>query len=933
LKVNSNMILTENYDDHGGLQGPLQNGQTYYYQATAVYLVTDSIYIELGPSNNASATPQNHPPATPTSLVAMANGRDVNLSWHFVDDVGDLQYFGIERQTEPSSEWIQIDQTGDTTYSETIGPGLDAVYGYRIIAYDDGNPQLASPPSNPAYVLVGHLAPGNLSAQGSLESRVPLQWTFPGAWTDLRLDGSGSNDPIAAGLSRVDEISQNGDDGSNEVPIIADRGGPDSSGYCWIDSDEPDGPVYSWRDITDMGTQIPLNDDNQNLGPFPIGFDFTFYGTVFDSFYICTNGWISFTDGMHTFNINRTIPLRASAPFNMVAPFWDDLTFASGGQSWYYSDGNELVISYIDVPRYSSGGPYTFQIVLNKTGSIDFQYQTMNEPLNSATIGIQNGSGTIGLQVNYNSDYVHDDMAIRLWRPSEGFPPVHYNLYRSLTSPVPIDSDHLIAGDIPGIRKSFEDDSSIQNGTTYYYRLTAIWPDSVESPPSNETSAVPLEGARIAVTPAAFSIAGESGQVSYDTLNIANTGGLDLYWDIFAQSEPFRGMLRSGGSANVSPAVNYIAADMPGGSGDTNDPPRLCGRGGPDDFGYFWIDSDEPGGPVYNWADITGRGQQLSMGNDDNEGPFPIEFDFHYYDSTFSSYRVCSNGWISFTSSSLAAANSRLPSLSAPPNLIAPFWDDLDPSAGGEVWYYSNADSVVVSWIAVPHRTYGGHYTFQVVLTRSGAIIFNYASMTAPLNSATIGIQDMARTVGLQVAYNQAYIHDSLSTRLSTSWLSTQPVSGIIAGGNDSDIVVACNAAGLAEGVYHGSLIISGHDTNNVLNTVIVPVDFHVTQSGVEDNNSGLPNEFALLQNYPNPFNPTTEIRFNVPAPCHVSVEIYNVIGQKVRILADTDMEPGYKAVVWNGTDENNRPVSSGIYFYRLVAGDKVYTKKMTMLK
>lgn len=97
--------------------------------------------------------------------------------------------------------------------------------------------------------------------------------------------------------------------------------------------------------------------------------------------------------------------------------------------------------------------------------------------------------------------------------------------------------------------------------------------------------------------------------------------------------------------------------------------------------------------------------------------------------------------------------------------------------------------------------------------------------------------------------------------------------------------------------------------------------------------NKEIPEGFELLQNYPNPFNPQTEIAYTLPEGSNVKLEIYNVLGQKVKVLADEYQSAGTKKVVWDGRNENGEKVSSGIYFYRLDAGNYVQTKKMSLLK
>jgi hypothetical protein len=89
----------------------------------------------------------------------------------------------------------------------------------------------------------------------------------------------------------------------------------------------------------------------------------------------------------------------------------------------------------------------------------------------------------------------------------------------------------------------------------------------------------------------------------------------------------------------------------------------------------------------------------------------------------------------------------------------------------------------------------------------------------------------------------------------------------------------------------------------------------------------------SLAQNEPNPFNPETSIRYTMPATGNVTINIYDASGRLVRSLVNGVSEAGSHNVTWNGTDNNNSPVSSGVYFYRLTAGKFSETKKMTLLK
>ncbi len=107
----------------------------------------------------------------------------------------------------------------------------------------------------------------------------------------------------------------------------------------------------------------------------------------------------------------------------------------------------------------------------------------------------------------------------------------------------------------------------------------------------------------------------------------------------------------------------------------------------------------------------------------------------------------------------------------------------------------------------------------------------------------------------------------------------------------------------------------------------------HVTQHQPVAVTVQAPEQYALMQNYPNPFNPVTTIAFELPTSVTVRLMIYNQKGQLVRSLLDRDMPAGYHTVVWDAKDQFGIQAPTGIYLYRLTAGDFAQTKKLTLLK
>ena len=177
--------------------------------------------------------------------------------------------------------------------------------------------------------------------------------------------------------------------------------------------------------------------------------------------------------------------------------------------------------------------------------------------------------------------------------------------------------------------------------------------------------------------------------------------------------------------------------------------------GGPDDFGYTWDDS-----AVYNWIDTTG-GTSVVLRDDDRGGPFPIGFTFSFYGQSYTQFYLDSNGYIGFDISQTASYyyNSRLPLESRPNNLVAPFWDDFDPSSGGTVRYQTFGTPpsryLVVEWNSVPLWGTSDAQTFQLILYQnSNNIKFQYAAARSgtggDLRYGTAGIEDADGTIGLE---------------------------------------------------------------------------------------------------------------------------------------------------------------------------------------
>ncbi|MFQ6617612.1 MAG: FlgD immunoglobulin-like domain containing protein, partial [Fidelibacterota bacterium] len=113
----------------------------------------------------------------------------------------------------------------------------------------------------------------------------------------------------------------------------------------------------------------------------------------------------------------------------------------------------------------------------------------------------------------------------------------------------------------------------------------------------------------------------------------------------------------------------------------------------------------------------------------------------------------------------------------------------------------------------------------------------------------------------------------------------------------------------------------------------VLETEFGEKYTGIEPDNSAVPTTYDLSQNYPNPFNPVTKIKYQIPRAGKVTLKIYNILGQEIKTLVNKNLNPGYYAVTWDGTNSLGKEVSSGLYFYRLKADEFEKTLKMVILK
>jgi len=308
------------------------------------------------------------------------------------------------------------------------------------------------------------------------------------------------------------------------------------------------------------------------------------------------------------------------------------------------------------------------------------------------------------------------------------------------------------------------------------------------------------------------------------TIRLSNTGGSDLFWS----AETLQGFGPPEAAAEWVPRPKGDESDN--GAGELS----VERFGGPDAFGYRFRDSDEIDGPVFAWEEISQTGTAVPLTGDDQIwGPLAIGFDFPYYGETFRTLNISSNGWISFTSVKTSFSNpDALPNsaFSVPENLIAPFWDDLHLRGEPRITYHADCNRFVVQYSNVDRFASEADLTFQVILYPSGQIVLQYLSMAGTLDSATIGVQNSDKSIGLLVAYNESYVHDDFAVELApiVSWATTDPASGILTPGGSEEITVDVGSTDLDEGDFEAQVSIRSNDPQR--GQIVVPLTLHVRE-------------------------------------------------------------------------------------------------------
>ena len=367
----------------------------------------------------------------------------------------------------------------------------------------------------------------------------------------------------------------------------------------------------------------------------------------------------------------------------------------------------------------------------------------------------------------------------------------------------------------------------------------------------------------------------------------------------------------------------------------------------PGEYLLLWADNDIQQGILHLGFQLNILGEQIGIYN----GVTPIDtltFDVQQTDISYGRLPDGSDNWEFFD-----------PATPAETNLLSGHsYGDVDND--GEI---TEEDAIIVLQYVVQEITDWEEWQFwaadvdgdEQIMAYDAALIYQYSEGVITEFPVERGLRDEIEDSEITISQNNNILTISTS-ELESQWdiisyqfdleVNENAVNYDLSGTISNDGIVVINDIGNGNVkvcyINISPLVGTGDLINIVLqneSTIYALSDFYYNVTEIINifGNTSIADEFAIignskLWNYPNPFNPSTTIKFNLTAEDAENAElvIYNIKGQKIKQFSDIRNQT---SVIWNGTDENNRPVTSGVYFYKLITDSKEETRKMIMVK
>ncbi len=313
---------------------------------------------------------------------------------------------------------------------------------------------------------------------------------------------------------------------------------------------------------------------------------------------------------------------------------------------------------------------------------------------------------------------------------------------------------------------------------------------------------------------------------------------------------------------------------------------------GPDNYGYYAYENADnyPHSPQFEWVEIApqagGSGTPLSLGDDDTY-IVSLPFSFQFYGQSYNTLSICSNGWLGFGHiTSTSFSNDPIPSTDNPNNIVAAYWDDLNPGRGGQVAYYSDTANhrFIVEWYQVPHYSGGSPETFEVILydpayyptpTGDGEIVVQVNSSPSQ-DDYTMGIENSTGTIGTEIFYD-------------------------------------------------GQLNPTVHEIGQGF---AIKFTTYTPEQAVEENPIDRPAMPSFALNRSVLSGEKLSFSIYLPEPMQVAVSIYDASGKRIMELPENTLPAGK-----HNLSVNTAALRNGVYFAYLKAGNHTLSRKFAVVK
>ena len=866
---------------------------------------------------------------------------------------------GISFSPSPLVEMLSAGETGTETV--TITNNSDGEVTFDFTQYSGDGAQATDQPEIPAGLLSGR------------ELDLDKYDTDPRSYSHSPLRGAGG--PDAFGYEWID---------SNEP------GGP---AFEAIDISDTGTPLA--LTVSPGCDAFPA--DDEGFAEVELPFSFSFYGESYSSIFISANAFATFDGQIFQDDCTFTedpIP-TADPPNALIAPIWEDWNGeeVEGGQilTETLPDGR-FVIQYDDWPLFFETSVNTFQVILSPSGAIKYQYVDMNnEGGDQFSIGVENQDGSIGLQVAYDEVYPVSGLAVLIQaRPSfvTGVSPATGTIPAGGSADVNVDfsAEGLIGGTYEGaldvetnlsdpsgfelpvvlevtgmaacaitaetitfedtiIGTSSSEEATVMNGGTDSCELTdasADGPFSVENftagtlaPGESATFAVAytpteagddtgtltvtladkddltasLEGSALdaptpEVDPASLSITVEQGETTSASLTLSNVGGEDAA-DLDYEISVMEALL-----ATRAAQETFVSGARSG----------SVLRGGASAHERI-VPKTLPQGPFAQTAEAGSGGDIVQDGSFEEGTPNPF----------------WTEGSVAFGTPLCTVTDCGMGGGTGP--FDGDWWAWFGGTAAGDEGFVEQ-DLVIPSgtaslsfYLEIPVAVAAPGFMNVLI---DGEEVFSVTEVDQPAyatyQEVVIDVSDYADGGTHTLRFESTTSSDGnffvdLVSIVSTgpALLSVSPESGSIAPGESEEIAVTVNATEVDLGTYEFNLAIATNDPSNP--TITVPVTVEVIPP-VANEGDGVPAAFALGQNYPNPFASRTTIDYALPEAARVTITVYDAVGRQVAVLVDEDATAGYHTADWD-----TRGLASGVYLYRIQAGDYTKTRKMSIVR